>query len=51
MVLVDDELGEGDPDGEAPSKERDTAMESFQPVTVEADGGRDDSKCVADDGR
>ena len=45
MPPVDDKLVEGD----APSLERDIAMESFQPVTVEADGDRVDSKGVADD--
>lgn len=51
MLVVDDELGEGDPNGEAPGEERDKAVESFQPVTIEADGNRDDPKGIADDAR
>ena len=51
MLPVDDKLVEGDPDGKAPSEERDIAMESFQPFTVEADGDRDNSKGVANDAR
>ena len=51
MLPVDDELVEGDPDGEVPSEERDIAIKSFQPFTVEADGDRYNSKGVADDAR
>ena len=49
MLLVEDELVEGDPNGKAPGEERDVAVEGCQPVTVEADGDRDDSNGVADD--
>lgn len=38
MLPIDDELYEGDPNGEAPAEERDVTVESFQPVTVEANG-------------
>ena len=48
---VNDELREGDPNGEAPAEEGDVTVEGFQPVTVEADGDRDDPKGVADDAR